>query len=55
LFDTWLASQLVSAGEIEERHGLAAITERYLNETVDKSERLSNWNSNSRKEPTMRT
>src|SRR5258707_5501245 len=43
LFDTLLASQLVSAGDIEERHGLAAITERYLNETVDKTERLSNW------------
>src|SRR5258706_7152158 len=43
LFDTLLASQLVSAGDIEERHGLEAITERYLNETVDKTERLSNW------------
>src|SRR6266403_3164593 len=43
VFDTLLASQLVSAGDIEERHGLAAISERYLNETVDKSERLSNW------------
>jgi DNA polymerase-1 len=43
LFDTLLASQLVSAGDIEERHSLAAITERYLNETVDKTERLSNW------------
>src|SRR6267154_4118594 len=43
VFDTLLASQLVSAGDIEERHSLAAITERYLNETVDKSERLSNW------------
>jgi DNA polymerase-1 len=43
VFDTLLASQLVSAGDIEERHGLAAITERYLNEHVDKSERLSNW------------
>jgi len=43
LFDTLLASQLVSAGDIEERHGLAAIAERYLNETVDKTERLSNW------------
>jgi hypothetical protein len=42
LFDTLLASQLVSARDIEERHGLTAITERYL-ETVDKSERLSNW------------
>src|SRR5712691_5791698 len=43
LFDTLLASQLVSAGGIEDRHGLNAIAERYLNEAVDKSERLSNW------------
>ena len=43
LFDTLLASQLVSAGDIEERHGLEAIAGGYLNEAVDKSERLSNW------------
>src|SRR2546428_10295885 len=43
LFDTLLASQLVSAGDIEERHGLEAIAGRYLNEAVDKPERLSNW------------
>jgi DNA polymerase I len=43
LFDTLLASQMVSAGDIEERHGLEAIAGRYLNEVVDKSERLSNW------------
>ena len=43
LFDTLLASQLVSAGDIEERHGLEAIAGRYLSEAVDKSERLSNW------------
>src|SRR6266404_7072865 len=43
LFDTLLASQMVSAGDIEERHGLQAIAERYLNEPVDKTERLSNW------------
>ncbi|HVS21141.1 MAG TPA: DNA polymerase [Pyrinomonadaceae bacterium] len=43
LFDTLLASQLVSAGDIEERHGLNAIAARYLNEEVDKAERLSNW------------
>lgn len=44
LFDTLIASQLVSAGDIEERHGLETVAERYLNELVDKSERLSNWN-----------
>ena len=44
LFDTLLASQLVSAGDIEERHGLETVAARYLDESVDKSERLSNWN-----------
>jgi DNA polymerase-1 len=43
LFDTLLASQLVSAGDIEERHGLNTVASRYLNESVDKTERLSNW------------
>lgn len=43
LFDTLLASQLVGAGDIEERHGLEAVAGRYLNEAVDKTERLSNW------------
>ena len=44
LFDTLLASQLAGAGDIEERHGLETAASRYLNEAVDKSERLSNWN-----------
>src|SRR5262249_31346358 len=44
LFDTLLASQLIGAGDIEERHGLETVASRYLNEVVDKSERLSNWN-----------
>ena len=44
LFDTLLASQIVGAGDIEERHGLETVASRYLNEAVDKTERLSNWN-----------
>jgi DNA polymerase I-like protein with 3'-5' exonuclease and polymerase domains len=44
LFDTLLASQLVGAGDIEERHGLETVSSRYLNQSIDKSERLSNWN-----------
>lgn len=44
LFDTLLASQLVGAGDIEERHGLDTVASRYLGEAVDKTERLSNWN-----------
>jgi DNA polymerase I-like protein with 3'-5' exonuclease and polymerase domains len=43
IFDTLLASQLLGAGDIEERHGLEAVAARYLNEAVDKTERLSNW------------
>ena len=43
IFDTLLASQLVSAGESEDRHSLAAVAARYLDETVDKSEQLSDW------------
>jgi DNA polymerase I-like protein with 3'-5' exonuclease and polymerase domains len=43
LFDTLLASQIVSAGDIEERHGLSAVAARYLNESVDKTEQVSNW------------
>ena len=43
LFDSLLASQLVGAGDIEERHGLSAVAERYLNESVDKTEQVSNW------------
>jgi DNA polymerase I-like protein with 3'-5' exonuclease and polymerase domains len=44
IFDTLLASQLIGAGDIEERHGLDTVANRYLNELVDKTERLSNWN-----------
>jgi DNA polymerase I-like protein with 3'-5' exonuclease and polymerase domains len=44
IFDTLLASQLIGAGDIEERHGLDTVANRYLNESVDKTERLSNWN-----------
>jgi DNA polymerase I-like protein with 3'-5' exonuclease and polymerase domains len=44
LFDTLLASQIVSAGDTEERHSLEAVASRYLNETVDKAEQLSDWN-----------
>ncbi|MBV9923448.1 MAG: hypothetical protein JOZ96_00300 [Acidobacteria bacterium] len=43
LFDTLLASQLVSAGEQEDRHSLASVSERYLNLTVDKTQQVSDW------------
>ncbi|HEY0386788.1 MAG TPA: hypothetical protein VGC64_12280, partial [Pyrinomonadaceae bacterium] len=43
LFDTLLASQIISAGDQDERHGLEAVASRYLNESMDKAERLSDW------------
>ncbi|MDT5123116.1 MAG: polymerase [Acidobacteriota bacterium] len=43
LFDTLLASQIVSAGDMDERHSLEAVAARYLNETIDKAEQLSDW------------
>lgn len=43
LFDTLLASQLISAGEQEDRHSLASVAERYLNQAVDKTQQVSDW------------
>ncbi len=43
LFDTLLASQIVSAGDTEDRHNLQMVVERYLGETMDKSAQLSDW------------
>jgi DNA polymerase I-like protein with 3'-5' exonuclease and polymerase domains len=43
LFDTLLASQIIAAGDQDERHGLEAVAARYLGETIDKAERLSDW------------
>jgi DNA polymerase I-like protein with 3'-5' exonuclease and polymerase domains len=43
LFDTLLASQLISAGDQDERHGLEAVAARYLGQAIDKAERLSDW------------
>jgi DNA polymerase-1 len=43
LFDTFIASQLISAGSSDDRHGLSPVSERYLQRAVDKSEQLSDW------------
>lgn len=43
LFDTLLASQLISAGEQEDRHSLASVSERYLDQAVDKTQQVSDW------------
>ncbi len=43
VYDTYLASVLISAGEGERRHGLADVVQFFLGQTLDKSEQVSNW------------
>ena len=43
LFDTMLASQLIAAGDMAKRHGLADVVERYLREHVEKAPQRSDW------------
>ncbi len=43
IYDTYLASVLISAGEGERRHGLADLVQFFLGRTLDKSEQVSNW------------
>ena len=43
IYDTYLASILISAGEGERRHGLADVVQFFLGRTLDKSEQVSNW------------
>lgn len=43
LFDTMLAGQLISAGDVNQRHSLAELVAHYLGRQLDKSLRTSNW------------
>lgn len=43
VYDTYLASILIAAGEGDRRHGLADVVQFFLGRTLDKSEQLSNW------------
>lgn len=43
IFDTMLASQVLSSGVTEHRHNLLEVTKRYLGVELDKSEQVSNW------------
>ncbi len=46
IYDTYLASLLISAGEGERRHGLADVVQFFLGRTLDKSEQVSDWAAN---------
>jgi DNA polymerase-1 len=43
LFDTMLASQLVSAGDVNQRHGLSDLAVRYVGQRMEKTLRASDW------------
>jgi DNA polymerase-1 len=43
IFDTYLASQLVSAGSEVDRHSLEAVAQRYLGVQMDKTAQTSDW------------
>ncbi|MCI0665240.1 MAG: ribonuclease D, partial [Acidobacteria bacterium] len=43
IFDTYLASVLVSAGDENDRHGLDPVVNRYLDLQLDKGAQTSDW------------
>ena len=43
IFDTYLASQLIAAGDEAVRHGLAHVAQRFLEISLDKEEQRSDW------------
>jgi DNA polymerase I len=43
IFDTMLATQLLDGGEYASSYALEAVAQRYLDESVDKSERRADW------------
>ncbi|MGH9946093.1 MAG: DNA polymerase [Pyrinomonadaceae bacterium] len=45
VFDTYLASQLIAAGDGERRHGLADVAQFFTGTTLDKTEQVSDWNA----------
>ena len=46
VYDTYLASLLIGAGEGERRHGLADVVQFFLGRTLDKTEQVSDWGAN---------
>ena len=45
VFDTYLASQLIAAGESERRHGLADVAQFFTGTVLDKTEQISDWSA----------
>ena len=45
IFDTYLASQLIAAGDSDRRHSLADVAQFFTGTEVDKTEQLSDWSA----------
>jgi DNA polymerase I len=45
VFDTYLASQLIAAGDSDRRHGLADVAQFFTGTEMDKTEQLSDWSA----------
>lgn len=45
VFDTFLASQLIAAGDTDRRHSLADVAKFFTDTELDKSEQVSDWNA----------
>lgn len=45
IFDTYLASQLIAAGDSDRRHSLADVAKFFTDLELDKSEQVSDWNA----------
>lgn len=45
VFDTYLASQLIAAGDSDRRHSLADVAKFFTDTELDKTEQISDWNA----------
>jgi DNA polymerase I-like protein with 3'-5' exonuclease and polymerase domains len=45
IFDTYLASQLIAAGDSDRRHGLADVAQFFTGTEMNKTEQLSDWSA----------
>jgi len=46
IFDSYLASQLIAAGESDRRHSLADVVQFFIGTELDKTQQVSDWSAN---------
>ena len=44
-FDTYLASQLIAAGDQDRRHSLADVAQFFTGQELDKTQQVSDWSA----------